>query len=460
MCGIWSILSKNKTGMFPSEQKLIKPLMLLTSLRGEHSTGIFNVTNRFKENRLYYTQMKEVGNPFRLIYEKGFQDIVDPDVDNDLLALVGHGRHATKGTINKENAHPFQSKHIVLIHNGTITSGLTVPEKGTDSEEICKYLATHDNLQDFIDNVRGAYALIWFNTNDLTINYLRNYQRPLHYMETANAIIHASDKETLSYLTQKHNLFTTEAIKEVPVYTHMCWSVDTKEWIEKPTLHSPPYNYVSYSGNMIGWPDYDDDTIYTPSKLTSEKPPLLPAPLNKDLIGKRVKFRLDSYTMVKNHVTFIGTTMYDATYPTSRPIIFKTTKGYKDHWWNMNPRSFLGIISGIEVHGGITYYVIKTKSIKQYIVGNTGVTINDPIETSANTNIVTREGDIISQEDALDMAEQGCYACDDLIMPDDIPSATLYKDSIGNYSLMCDRCSTFVEHNKREHVNLTSIKTH
>ena len=146
-------------------------------LRGKHSTGVAMVSagggvDVFKKavNAVDFLDFKTYANHMKFKYN----------------CLLGHNRYATKGEVNNINAHPFEFDNVVGMHNGTLRNYNKLDDSthfDVDSE--CLYSHINDNgIQDAVNNIRGAYALTWFDKDTNKLHFLRNSERPLHYCFT------------------------------------------------------------------------------------------------------------------------------------------------------------------------------------------------------------------------------------------------------------------------------------
>lgn len=137
---------------------------------------------------------KELGNPFELlgiVRKKPSSDFSDI-ISGTQRAMLGHCRSSTRGSTSRKNAHPFLVDNIIGTHNGTLTYQ-TEKELGdysrfeTDSEKV--FAAINDQgiqevsklFNNYSKTMNDAYALVWYDLKDNTINFLRNKERPLHY---------------------------------------------------------------------------------------------------------------------------------------------------------------------------------------------------------------------------------------------------------------------------------------
>lgn len=155
-------------------ERAFKRLLELDTIRGPHSTGIFAVKSD-KSTLL----AKQVGTPWDLYETKQCEAIFRAVTK----VLIGHNRWATKGKINKLNAHPFEFENVAGAHNGTLTTTYQLEDHTmfeVDSENIYYHMDKH-GVEDTIKNLNGAFALTWYNKKDHTVNFIRNNERPLYY---------------------------------------------------------------------------------------------------------------------------------------------------------------------------------------------------------------------------------------------------------------------------------------
>lgn len=169
MCGIVGVLG-TPSGVL---DKMFKELLQVDVVRGWDSTGAFSVASKSK-----IKIAKAALLPQDLMEEQKFKEMIF----RQNFLMVGHNRKATKGDITDDNAHPFRHGHITLVHNGNLHSQYGLPDADqfqTDSESLCHHINKMG-----IDEVwpcvgGGAAALLWWNSNDKTLNLLRNKERPL-----------------------------------------------------------------------------------------------------------------------------------------------------------------------------------------------------------------------------------------------------------------------------------------
>lgn len=178
MCGLVAVL-----GDLDFKQKeVFNQLLVVSSLRGEDSTGVASVSKNGKE----VEHVKCIGSPFELMQIPKYAKITS---SYDKQLLIGHNRKATVGGISRFTAHPFDEKKIIGVHNGTLTNWRhcwnDLFDKfsdyfTTDSQALIGAIDMF-GVEESIKRVQGAYALIWYDREDNTVNFLRNKERELWF---------------------------------------------------------------------------------------------------------------------------------------------------------------------------------------------------------------------------------------------------------------------------------------
>lgn len=209
MCGLVGVVGHidNKA------EKMFQNMLRLDTMRGSDSTGIFS--HGFSgHNKI----IKEVGTPWDL---EGYK-MWDVFFAGWHKVLMGHNRSATKGKVNRENAHPFEFNDVVGAHNGTLRSTHNLEDHlrfDVDSEALFNHLDKH-GVEETLKIVNGAFALSWFNKKDKTFHLVRNNERPL-------SVCTINDGKALAYASESWMLrigggyagVTLGEIKELPVAT-------------------------------------------------------------------------------------------------------------------------------------------------------------------------------------------------------------------------------------------------
>lgn len=198
MCGIVGYLSKTDKMHEGEKEHFMRYALSMDTLRGADSTGIMTLTKRFEVNTI-----KTLMPGDKFVQSPRYQKNWQPG-----WCQVGHNRAATRGTVNRENAHPFSFGDITLVHNGTLwADGNSLPtynkELNVDSMQIAHALAEHapEESKDVLADIDGSFALVWFDKRDESVNMARNADRPMHYGLNTS-------KEILWFMSDGHMLRT------------------------------------------------------------------------------------------------------------------------------------------------------------------------------------------------------------------------------------------------------------
>ena len=184
------------------DEKAFKNMLVFDSVRGEDSTGVAAVVKHGGAVNI----AKEVGHPFNLFDTKRFDKLMFPSN----RVLIGHNRYATQGAVNAKNAHPFDFDGLVGVHNGTLQNKHVLEdhkEFQVDSENLYHHIHLF-GLKDAIKRILGAWALVWWDKDEETLNLLRNKERPLYlcYSEDVKRIYWASEDWMLDIALQRNDI--------------------------------------------------------------------------------------------------------------------------------------------------------------------------------------------------------------------------------------------------------------
>jgi predicted glutamine amidotransferase len=195
MCGLIGYSGK-KEQLFDIAK--IKFLMYANSTRGMDSTGMYND-----------------GKVDKSIYS------VDIFLENSKLIpnklFLGHTRKRSVGSITRNTAHPFEFGSIIGAHNGTLSNHAELArlvlklkhnEWDTDSQILIQLISKYKDLS-FMKDLTGAAAIIWIDTRDGTLNFWRNYERPLWYAYDFSGNMYVSSiKESFDGINIKSDTVT------------------------------------------------------------------------------------------------------------------------------------------------------------------------------------------------------------------------------------------------------------
>lgn len=180
MCGLVGVAGHLEF----KDEFTMKRLLLADYFRGTDSTGMAAIRTNGAA-----VVAKLASNPIDLFDSTKFKSVLN---GNASRAFIGHNRAATMGLVTTANAHPFQIDHITGAHNGTLclrSINALQDELGekfsVDSELLFAAIAklgvkrAIELCYEGKDSNTGAWAIVWHDENEGTLNFLRNKHRPL-----------------------------------------------------------------------------------------------------------------------------------------------------------------------------------------------------------------------------------------------------------------------------------------
>lgn len=206
MCGIAGVMSAY---LSPGEIKTFKDLMVVSTLRGKWGSGVLAVPTNPKKPVDY---IRSLDSGCEIVETKQFDELVKPKT----AVLLGHCREPTRGGYTLNFMHPHKADHIVGVHNGTMDMVARVPVTEGKSDSKMVFEAIRDfGPQYFVENSKGAYALVWIDAKTDTINFLRNDQRPLYFAHIEGiegTVYWASEASMLSFVLSRATVSTSKVI--------------------------------------------------------------------------------------------------------------------------------------------------------------------------------------------------------------------------------------------------------
>lgn len=278
--------------MASRDVELFKALLYCDVFRGEHSTGVFSLFKPYNQQPSLKISKAAVpadifirdtglwNNVSKLSYESNVSGKNPTTVTVSPKVMVGHNRHATSGQINDQNAHPFNHGKITMVHNGTLDDQSLLPDHlsfAVDSENIA-YSLDKIGVDETVQKLDGAYTLVWINTEEMTLNIIRNKERPFHLVETNGGDwFGASEEDMILWLINRKKYSPTikrhfECEPGVQYVFDITNGMKLKEERkhELPTFHKTYSYYGGYNTSYNStWSDYyENDYTDTKPKTT------------------------------------------------------------------------------------------------------------------------------------------------------------------------------------------------
>lgn len=199
MCGIVGAMS---SWLSVDEINRFKELMLVSNLRGKDGSGVIFIND---SNEVDY--VKSLGNGIDVCETDDFKNMTS-NVKKRPSILIGHTRWPTKGAVDFDNTHPHDVGNIIGVHNGTMDRimGKWVGNGESDSNLLYHAIQEH-GIDEALKQSHGAYALVWVDIDQSTLNIIRNNKRPLYYatMTGGGTVYWASEYGMLNFILSRHS---------------------------------------------------------------------------------------------------------------------------------------------------------------------------------------------------------------------------------------------------------------
>lgn len=252
MCGIVGVIAKRELGVYQKDIKMFKQLLYADQFRGTDGTGFFAVNAK---NVVDLEKEPQAAHYF--LFKKNEE--IEATFKNNNNILIGHNRAATKGKSIKENTHPFKEGHITLVHNGTLWTHKHLKDVEVDSHAICHAFAEQGH-EKALQEIDGAFALVWYNQRTKRLYLTRNSERPLTIVELKDSWLISSELGLAKWIAERND---EKILQEIELEEEMLYSFDVNNTskLDKRKVKFKPKSWKSKSI----WPaEYVDSNPYKP----------------------------------------------------------------------------------------------------------------------------------------------------------------------------------------------------
>jgi len=275
MCGLVAIVNKTKNGFSKKQVDSFSQMLYADQLRGSDGTGVFYNSKKNESN------VKILKAPYKSSVFIGLKEFIalEEVLFKESNFVVGHNRSATKGKINAACTHPFRENHIILVHNGTLNTHKELhTEYEVDSQAICHSISSI-GAEETLKKLNGAFALIWWDMKEKTLNFCRNSQRPLYYIETNTSFVFVSELELGLWILARNGETVVRSVMLTPAMLYSFTLEDMTKYNEKQVSFFP---YPQSSG---GW--FFKDDVWEDGYSANKNPPKK----LKFAFGEKIKFK-------------------------------------------------------------------------------------------------------------------------------------------------------------------------
>lgn len=261
MCGLVGIYSNSL--LADLEVQLFKNLLLVDQIRGSHATGVIKVDVKANTAHFHKAALDAVD----FLAMESTKDFLNKNKGH---ILIGHNRYATMGNkTDHANAHPFNQDHITLVHNGGVDSwGLDQLEGHddksvvVDSHMVTMTIAKHGIKKAVTEHLSGAFALVWWDSNERSLNFIRNSDRPLYLASTTGgSLVWASERGMLDVFLKREGRVSGYRLEPttLPVNQHYKFLFDEKGARvggTGPVVEAMSFLELAIPKSQAAWNDY------------------------------------------------------------------------------------------------------------------------------------------------------------------------------------------------------------
>ena len=186
MCGLFGGIS---SVLMEAEIEAVYDMGFLSALRGIDSSGlailISSSSSPSPNPKRKQILIRQLTNPVSMLLSDETQNAMNPSnhgKTKNIFLMAGHARYASVGSVTEENIQPLQHNHIIGMHNGTIPSLKEPSNDLSDSKNLIKCIS-EEGIKNTIESrvTGGSYALVYIDSENKTLNFIRNEDRPLSF---------------------------------------------------------------------------------------------------------------------------------------------------------------------------------------------------------------------------------------------------------------------------------------
>ena len=440
MCGIVGLISRYQNGFDHKAKDMFTTMLIGNTVRGPDSTGVFGVTG---DGRVNYLKGNTDGYRFTETTEF---DKFRGRMWSQYKVVIGHNRKATVGKVTPHNAHPFVHDHITLVHNGTLRNADKLAEVEVDSQAIASQLAKHD-APAALNSIDGAFAIVWYNDQDRTINLARNTERPLWLVEYKSFWAIASEPGLPIWAAGREGE-RYEKVIQVPIERILSFDMTNRSKFEELTYenykHKPVVIKEPDPAPVNVGPTAHSDAKVIPVFRNSPNYGWPKSPVNGEPIlnlGNRpfskddwVKFQLDDVRVPigSRALEIFGHPFVGEKYINKDYLIKAAGKADEENFYNNSSMIFIGrVMATSEVQGMKILWVDSLREVQEEATGS---------QSNGDPDVYTDvKGNKVSVSVALEAVKGGCDICHGDMTLSDIPRS-IVDTTTANWSIVCPNC--------------------
>jgi glucosamine 6-phosphate synthetase-like amidotransferase/phosphosugar isomerase protein len=269
MCGIFGWINPYNERTDLNLYDITSKGLIATQIRGTDATGFYTINHGI---------IKKAIKAEDFIAKK----MLPKDID-ECNFFLGHCRAASSKDSDKTcNAHPFESKTWILLHNGTLNidniDDYNYTSNGVDSEVLLSHIEKY-GITKGIKKIDGSAALVLYNKKTNKIYFWTDSMRPLVLALFNDLIFFASTKSILKKALKIKNDFKIfPQISYASIYEHelLEFDVNKVEFTRKDLIIPKPNKILDNNLflNTLEMPKMIEHkkSLYVPTVFKNDKP--------------------------------------------------------------------------------------------------------------------------------------------------------------------------------------------
>lgn len=224
ICGLVGIITASNNGFHFKEAETLEDMLYMDALRGVDATGIMYGTINGD------VQIHKEASPAHEFLATNEWDRSSKELFGRGSWCFGHNRAATRGAKIDKNSHPFNiNDKIILMQNGTyLGSHKHHKDTDVDTEACAHVIEESSSVQEALSKINAAYAFIWYNVEEKSINIVRNKERPLWWAKTkAGSFIFSSEAGIMLAATSRRGVELDEGPSMISPGEH--WKITKQQ---------------------------------------------------------------------------------------------------------------------------------------------------------------------------------------------------------------------------------------
>ena len=436
MCGIVGFANNSNAINKQNDLKdWIKQALIMDTIRGRHSTGLASLSGNCDK----WEYIKETMPGWNFVDWKPAEEALSRA--KSASAVIGHNRLATMGKINTHTAHPFKYDDIIGVHNGTLRYCDLPSYHQFEVDSMALISAINEiGAKETFEKAKGAFAAVWIDLSDDTLNFIRNSERSLYFAwaNKGETLLYASEAGLIEWLSDRNGVELDSAPCSFDTGVHYSLNLHkikegfTRQEIEIQPIVQYNYSFMGKGGNT-GKRKGGNNVTRFPGQQNQTQSLLNQVGLS---VGDTITFDYESFHLYKperDRTSNRRGTMYGRT-PSDISVVCHGVEEYTMEYLKEFPiRS--KVVHAFRTHGGAIQVVVRENALE---IDTVRVRQEFEYSNDDPKDLVPGPGGVlITEKEFEDLTSDGCANCSAPFFLDDADIVVWYNNS----TPLCEKCA-------------------